>query len=135
MAMPVARGASRRGLVATAASIARTEGARGFYRGLPAAMLGVAPYAGINFACYDALKALVYEEGGAAGADGRPAGAVGLRLFERRGQGDQLVAVNAVLGALAGSIGEGARASLVACASGSKARRRCAQRSHRRFAG
>ena len=45
----------------------RKEGLRGFYAGLPAGVLGVAPYIGLNFALYDSMKAvtpLLYERMG-----------------------------------------------------------------------
>lgn len=38
-------------------------GVRGLYRGLVATAMGVAPYVGINFAAYEALRGLVTPPG------------------------------------------------------------------------
>jgi solute carrier family 25 phosphate transporter 23/24/25/41 len=40
--------------------IARTEGLGALYKGLAPTLVGIAPYAALNFASYDALKQLVY---------------------------------------------------------------------------
>jgi solute carrier family 25 phosphate transporter 23/24/25/41 len=42
------------------ATIARTEGFLAFYRGLAPTLVGIAPYAAINFASYDLLKRSLY---------------------------------------------------------------------------
>lgn len=38
----------------------RTEGAVSLYKGLPPALVGIAPYAALNFASYDLLKKQLY---------------------------------------------------------------------------
>lgn len=51
------------GMWACAGSIVRTEGPAAFYKGLMPALAGIAPYAAINFATYDGLKAWAYGAG------------------------------------------------------------------------
>ncbi len=52
---------------ACGAGIMRAEGVGGFYKGLLPALAGIAPYAAINFATYDGLKAWAYGAGCAPG--------------------------------------------------------------------
>lgn len=52
---------------ACGAGIVRAEGVGGFYKGLLPALAGIAPYAAINFATYDGLKAWAYGTGCAPG--------------------------------------------------------------------
>ena len=40
-----------------------TEGAASLYRGLAPTLVGIAPYAAINFASYDLLKREIYGDG------------------------------------------------------------------------
>lgn len=56
------------GMWACAGSIARAEGPAAFYKGLMPALAGIAPYAAINFATYDGLKAWAYGAGRAPGS-------------------------------------------------------------------
>jgi solute carrier family 25 phosphate transporter 23/24/25/41 len=53
-----------RGAADAFATIARTEGFFAFYRGLAPTLVGIAPYAAINFASYDLLKRALYGDGG-----------------------------------------------------------------------
>lgn len=41
--------------------MARTEGMRSLYKGLAPTLVGIAPYAAMNFACYDVLKKTYYK--------------------------------------------------------------------------
>lgn len=79
--MAVTRASEYRTLRAVFARLLRDEGARALYRGYPATILGVIPYAGVSFFTYDTLKQLYYDRyggkrgplvnvcfGGAAGA-------------------------------------------------------------------
>ncbi|KAH8119233.1 mitochondrial carrier domain-containing protein [Phellopilus nigrolimitatus] len=68
-----AQGAAARGGRLTMLGMARTVmrdegGARALYRGLPATAFGVAPYVGINFAAYEALRGVLTPPGARAGA-------------------------------------------------------------------
>ncbi len=51
------------GMWACGASIVRSEGPLALYKGLVPALAGIAPYAAINFASYDGLKAWAYGAG------------------------------------------------------------------------
>ena len=53
------------GMWACGAGIVRSEGALALYKGLVPALAGIAPYAAINFASYDGLKAWAYGAGSA----------------------------------------------------------------------
>eukprot|EP00877_Chromochloris_zofingiensis_P005196 jgi/Chrzof1/14678/Cz09g11230.t1 len=48
------------GAINAAAVMVRTEGAVSLYKGLPPALVGIAPYAALNFASYDLLKKQLY---------------------------------------------------------------------------
>jgi len=56
------------------ATIARTEGLLAFYKGLAPTLVGIAPYAAINFASYDLLKRYLHGGGGDGGKDGKDGG-------------------------------------------------------------
>ena len=45
------------------ATVVRTEGAAALYKGLLPTLIGIAPYAALNFATYDLLKAAFYSGG------------------------------------------------------------------------
>ncbi|KAL4702291.1 hypothetical protein ACJJTC_019705 [Scirpophaga incertulas] len=79
--MAVTVAAEYRSLRDVFAKVTKEEGIRALYRGYPATVLGVIPYAGVSFFTYDTLKQLYYEKyggsrhaltnmlfGGAAGA-------------------------------------------------------------------
>ena len=51
------------GIWACAGGIVRSEGPAALYKGLMPALAGIAPYAAINFATYDGLKAWAYGAG------------------------------------------------------------------------
>lgn len=53
------------GMWACGAGIVRSEGPLALYKGLVPALAGIAPYAAINFASYDGLKAWAYGAGSA----------------------------------------------------------------------
>lgn len=85
------------GVFSAIAAILRAEGPFAFYRGLPAALLGVAPYSGLNFATYDLLKGWAYAGGASQSAAlnmalGAGAGSVGAcpRLLPQEGSGRRL---------------------------------------------
>jgi solute carrier family 25 phosphate transporter 23/24/25/41 len=44
-------------------TVARTEGMVALYKGLVPTLVGIAPYAALNFATYDLLKRKVYNAG------------------------------------------------------------------------
>ena len=44
-------------------TVARTEGLLALYKGLIPTLVGIAPYAALNFASYDLLKRHVYDAG------------------------------------------------------------------------
>ena len=44
-------------------TVVRTEGVRALYKGLAPTLVGIAPYAAINFASYDLLKRRYYDDG------------------------------------------------------------------------
>eukprot|EP01024_Parvocaulis_polyphysoides_P019488 TRINITY_DN1885_c0_g1_i2.p1 TRINITY_DN1885_c0_g1~~TRINITY_DN1885_c0_g1_i2.p1 ORF type:complete len:311 (-),score=36.48 TRINITY_DN1885_c0_g1_i2:456-1388(-) len=48
------------GMVGAFTTVVRTEGVFALYKGLPATLIGIAPYAALNFATYDLLKKYVY---------------------------------------------------------------------------
>jgi solute carrier family 25 phosphate transporter 23/24/25/41 len=48
------------GAVDAATSMVQTEGVLSLYKGLGPTLIGVAPYAAINFATYDLLKKTIY---------------------------------------------------------------------------
>eukprot|EP01023_Acetabularia_acetabulum_P027144 TRINITY_DN256_c1_g1_i1.p1 TRINITY_DN256_c1_g1~~TRINITY_DN256_c1_g1_i1.p1 ORF type:complete len:312 (+),score=70.25 TRINITY_DN256_c1_g1_i1:164-1099(+) len=48
------------GMTGAFTTIMRTEGFLALYKGLPATLIGIAPYAALNFATYDLLKKYVY---------------------------------------------------------------------------
>ncbi|KAK9832837.1 hypothetical protein WJX81_005482 [Elliptochloris bilobata] len=56
-------GSAQQGMWACARAIVRTEGLLALYKGLTPALAGIAPYAAINFATYDGLKAWAYGAG------------------------------------------------------------------------
>jgi solute carrier family 25 phosphate transporter 23/24/25/41 len=45
-------------------TVARTEGLMALYKGLLPTLIGIAPYAALNFASYDLLKRHVYNASG-----------------------------------------------------------------------
>jgi solute carrier family 25 phosphate transporter 23/24/25/41 len=45
------------------ATMVRTEGVVSLYKGLVPTLIGIAPYAALNFASYDMLKRYAYEGG------------------------------------------------------------------------
>eukprot|EP00878_Enallax_costatus_P046013 GHUV01055581.1.p1 GENE.GHUV01055581.1~~GHUV01055581.1.p1 ORF type:complete len:258 (+),score=54.84 GHUV01055581.1:106-879(+) len=49
-----------KGAIDAASSMVRTEGVKSFYKGLAPTLVGIAPYAALNFASYDLLKKTVY---------------------------------------------------------------------------
>lgn len=53
--MPISAGA-----VDAATTMVRTEGVISLYKGLAPTLVGIAPYAALNFASYDLLKKTVY---------------------------------------------------------------------------
>lgn len=48
------------GAVDAASTMVRTEGVVSLYKGLAPTLVGIAPYAALNFASYDLLKKTVY---------------------------------------------------------------------------
>lgn len=44
-------------------TVARAEGPLALYKGLAPTLVGIAPYAALNFASYDLLKRHVYDAG------------------------------------------------------------------------
>jgi solute carrier family 25 phosphate transporter 23/24/25/41 len=50
----------RVGAVDAVTSMVRSEGLISLYKGLSPTLIGVAPYAAINFATYDLLKKTIY---------------------------------------------------------------------------
>jgi solute carrier family 25 phosphate transporter 23/24/25/41 len=48
------------GAVDAATTMVRTEGVISLYKGLAPTLVGIAPYAAMNFATYDLLKKTVY---------------------------------------------------------------------------
>ena len=44
-------------------TVARSEGILALYKGLVPTLIGIAPYAALNFASYDLLKRYVYDAG------------------------------------------------------------------------
>jgi solute carrier family 25 phosphate transporter 23/24/25/41 len=44
-------------------TVVRTEGVVALYKGLIPTLVGIAPYAALNFASYDLLKRYVYDAG------------------------------------------------------------------------
>ncbi|CAI7926622.1 unnamed protein product [Closterium sp. NIES-53] len=60
MAMPTS---GYSGMADAFSTIARTEGVLAMYKGLFATLLGIAPYAAVNFASYDLLKSSLYGSG------------------------------------------------------------------------
>lgn len=60
---------SYRGLIHATATIVNNEGVSALYRGLGPTLMGIAPYAALNFATYDLVKARYYAARRRGGGD------------------------------------------------------------------
>lgn len=61
LALPTSRYS---GMTNAMVTITRTEGVLALYKGLSPTLIGIAPYAALNFACYDMCKHWVYGDSG-----------------------------------------------------------------------